>query len=359
MESKKYTVAILGLGPRGLKHIIGFKENPDKFEIVGLCDLRQERIDNALKQVGNDCFTTTNAEELLSVCKPDVFCFVTLPDIRLEMVKLAAKYKVKGLAFEKPMATSLNEAREITKICNENNIKAIVSHQQKYIPSMQVMKNIIDSGALGKIERIHINCRANLTNLGTHFVDYAIWANNGCKIDWVCGHVHGRVMLEDSHPSPDFVMSECGFSNGVRLFCEIGYLSPMNLDKHLYWTDNRLTVYGSTGYAWAETEGSYAYFTKDTKGELISGFTSGWGEVEPLLQIPYLKEFAEWLGDDAKVHSCNVNIAQHGYEILDAMCISALENTRIDIPIKDVKHDDVFEELKKILPEVSGTKITY
>ena len=57
----------------------------------------------------------SDAERMLAETRPDVFCFSTQPDVRLSMVELAAKYSVKGLAFEKPMAMSLGEANRITR----------------------------------------------------------------------------------------------------------------------------------------------------------------------------------------------------------------------------------------------------
>lgn len=34
-----YRVAHVGAGPRGIVHVDGFPRNPDRFELVGVCDL--------------------------------------------------------------------------------------------------------------------------------------------------------------------------------------------------------------------------------------------------------------------------------------------------------------------------------
>ena len=41
----KHTVAAMGLGVRGKIHIHGPVENPDYYEIVGLCDINQTALD--------------------------------------------------------------------------------------------------------------------------------------------------------------------------------------------------------------------------------------------------------------------------------------------------------------------------
>ena len=124
---KRYRVAQAGLGARGMVHVNGFLSLPQRFEIVGLCDIDQQKLQ--ARTEGMKVATFATAEKMLQETRPDVFCFVTHPDVRLEMVKLAAKYQVKGLAMEKPMATSLIEARNLRDICLDNKIKAVVSHQ--------------------------------------------------------------------------------------------------------------------------------------------------------------------------------------------------------------------------------------
>jgi hypothetical protein len=162
----------------------------------------------------------------------------------------------------------------------------------------------------------------------------------------VVGHVHGRDKLTDSHPSPDYIMGQVEFNNGVRLFLENGYLSKSYVKDDIFWVDNRLTAYGQTGYAWAETNGAW--------GACIDGKLQGeqggkWIEQEPGLQAPYFAEFVKWLDDDTKVHSCNVSISYHGYEILEALCVSALENRPVYLPANAGEMPDVIEKMKEVL----------
>ena len=47
--SKTYTVAIAGLGKRGTHHAEAFSQNP-RFQLVGLCDIDQERLEAAAER---------------------------------------------------------------------------------------------------------------------------------------------------------------------------------------------------------------------------------------------------------------------------------------------------------------------
>lgn len=347
---KKYRIAQAGCGARGKIHIKGFVENPDCFEIVGLCDLNEAKMKEAAEKFGVKAAMYTDVEQMLKDTRPDVFCFVTYPDIRLSFIELGVKYGVKGMAFEKPMATSLADAKLITDLCNQSGIKAIVCHQHKYLPSMVKLKAIVDSGDIGKIEKIHVGTRAWLSQLGTHYMDYALWVNGGKKAKWAVGHVNGRNKLTDSHPSPDFVNGTILLEDGVRLYFECGYLSEQNLSDNNFWVDDRLTVYGTHGNAWAECNGAWAAFTKSTAGKLKIGQEDDWIKQNPIIQAPYIRELAEWLDNDEKIHPCNINISYHGFEILEGLCLSALDNRRIDFPITELEYEDVLKRMERELP---------
>ncbi|MBD3181246.1 gfo/Idh/MocA family oxidoreductase [Candidatus Poribacteria bacterium] len=349
----KYRVAQVGIGHRGVIHANAFLQISDRFELVGLCDINQERLNgyaNDKKLPSEILFT--DAEKMMEATKPDVFCFVTQPDLRLPMAKLAGKYNVKGLAFEKPMATSLKEAWAITKMCKDKGIKAIISHQHKYLTSMQKMKEIVDSGDIGEVSYVNATCQAWLAQLGTHYMDYILWANNGSPARWAVGHVHGKELLSDHHLSPNYTMGHVEFENGVRSYFEFGKLSASHMPKENFWVDDRLTVYGTYGYAWGDANGRWGAFTKSSGGDVIGEVGDDWGTQQSTrLQPLYMKDFADWLDDDSKVHPCNIDISYHGYEILEAVCISAVDNIRVDLPLDPDTCEDIFERMRKELPE--------
>jgi predicted dehydrogenase len=349
----RYRVAQVGLGNRGCIHVEGFQRNADRFEVVALCELNPERLQQGKDRYGIPALYT-DADRMLAETKPDVFCFVTQPAVRLAMVELAAKHGVKGLAFEKPMATSLREAWRMAELCRQHGIKAVVSHQQKYLTSMQKLKELVDAGEVGEVVKTHATSRAYLSQLGTHFMDYTLWVNGGARGRWAVGHAHGKTMLDDSHPSPDYFLGSVLFENGVRAYIECGYLSPQHLPKEKFWMDNRLTVHGTHGYAWADTDGRWGACTRSSRGEVIGDAGDDWLKQErERLQPLYLRDFADWLDDDRRPHPCRVELAYHGYEILEAMCLSSLNHTRVDLPLADPgASDDLLARLRRELPAV-------
>ena len=331
---KRYRVAQVGVGPRGIIHVQGFLSLPERFDLVALCDLDEEKL-AAVAETHGIAATYTDADQMLAETKPDVFCFVTQPGLRLPMVELAVKHGVRGLAFEKPMASTLKEAWTINALCREHGIKASVCHQHKYTTSLQKLQEIVDGGEIGEVTQIHATALAWLLQLGTHYMDYTLWINKGSPALWAVGHIHGKEMLDDSHPSPDYLMGQVAFENGVRAYLEIGYLAP-NQDMDVFWFDDRLTVYGTHGYAWADPDGGWGAFTRSSGGEPVGGRDDGWViQSRSRLQQLYSADLANWLDDETKVHPSNVDRAYRGYEILEAICLSALDNTRVDLPLED------------------------
>ena len=342
LKKDKYSVTLVGCGPRGRDHAKAFLDNSDRFELVALCDKDTERL-QSLSSICEGAEPYADAERMLSDVKPDVFCFATLPNIRLELVELGVRHGVKAIAYEKPTATSLDEARRIRDLCEGAGIKTIVSHQQKYGNHWQKVKEIIDNGDIGEIHTIHATAKGWLLQYGTHLVDYMMFLNGGNHGTWVVGHVHGKDKLADSHPSPDYAMAQFEFENGVRGILECGTLAPDQPGNNPFWMNAGATVYGSEGYAQVIVGSGWRAVTRSSSG-LIEGFDGFNVEKD---QPPYIRDLADWLDDSTKIHPCNGEITYHGFELVMAVCLSGLERRRITVPIEP--SEPIMERLKREL----------
>ena len=353
MNSTRWRLAQVGCGRRGAIHLDGWLNNPTRFSVEAVCDLDIDKARTVLADRGCRAKVYADADRMLAEVKPDVFCFSTMPDVRLSLVQLAVKHGVKAIAFEKPMATSLKEAREIVRLCREAGIIAIVSHQQKYLTSFQKLKSVIDHGDIGTITRIEASCQMQLSQLGTHYIDYILWANGGAKATWVVGHVHGKELLSDHHPAPNYTMGQICFSNGVRAMVEFGKLSASYMaDDSQFWFDNRMTIYGTHGYVWCETDGRWGMCNRATAGEVVTGVGEGFAKQEMYrLQQLFAKDLADCLDGVLPSHPCNLEVTYHGYEISEALCLSAMDRIRIDLPIPAGVECDVLERMRRELPE--------
>ena len=121
MTDKKYTVAITGMGKRGKHHADFFLKN-GRFELVGICDVVAETLDEAAGMFG-DPKKFTDTKKMLTETKPDIFCFCTMPTIRKELIACGIDAGVKLIAFEKPIAMSTTEALEIMEMIKKSGVK--------------------------------------------------------------------------------------------------------------------------------------------------------------------------------------------------------------------------------------------
>ena len=342
MKNGKYRVVLVGCGARGRDHAKAFLANSDRFELVAVCDTDTERL-QSLSSICEGAEAYADAERMLSEKNPDVFCFATMPNARLPLVELGVRHRVRAIAYEKPMATSLDEARRIRDVCEEAGVKTIVSHQHKYGSHWRKVKEILDNGDIGDVHTIHATAKGWLLQYGTHLVDSMIFLNGGHRGTWVMGHVHGKDKLTDSHPSPDYAMAQIRFENGVRGIMECGALAPSQPGENSFWMDAGATVYGTEGYAQVIVGSGWRAATK-LPGALIEG--CGGFDVEKDQPL-YIRDLADWLDDSSKVHPCNGEITYHGFELVMATCLSSLERRKVTIPIESC--EPIMERLKEVL----------
>jgi predicted dehydrogenase len=336
-----YKVIVVGMGKRGKHHAAAFHANP-RFEIAGICDIDRAKAESAAPQLGNPMIETDAAKLAMSV-KPDVFCFCTLPSIRLELIKLALKCRARLIAFEKPVALSSREAMKIRKLIETKGIKAVVSHQHRYGEHYRKLNEIISSGKLGRVHTVYGTASGWMMHMLSHLIDYMRWYNNDADAEWVMGQAAGRGKFADIHSSPDYIGGFIQFSNGVRGIVECGGGAPDVPEVDYWWRKCRIGAQGTEGYAEALTGGGWRAVTKT--GSMSGGGCMNYDADMP----PYIQEMADWLDDDGKIHSCNFAGAYKGFEIMMGLCRSAAEGGQIALPL--VKGADELKALQKKIPE--------
>jgi predicted dehydrogenase len=340
--SQIYTVAIAGLGKRGKVHADIFHKNP-RFKVVGLTDVDKDRMADAAELAGNpELFN--DAESMLKATKPDIFCFCTPPTIRLPLIKLGVENGVKLIAYEKPMATNMTEAIEIHNLLTSAGVKSVQSHQRKYNSQFVKAKEVVDSGALGRIHTIHATGTGWMMHLATHLADYMRWFNGGADVEWVIGQAVGREKLTDNHPSPDYLGGFIQFANGVRGIMEVGEFAPDVPEVEYWWRKVRFIVQGTEGFVEVHVGGGWRAVTKSRGAE---GSDEGTWDSDSE-QIPYVEDIALWL-DGTKHHPCDGEDGFKDQEIMCGLMRSAIERRKIDFPLGPGEPE--LEGLARVLPE--------
>ncbi len=323
---KKYRVVVVGMGKRGMHHASAFIAN-GRFEIAGICDIDASKLSAAAAKLGNPKIGT-DAAALAKELKPDVFCFCTLPSIRMPMIEAAVASGAKLIAFEKPVALTSTEMMAVRDRVRQAGAKAVVSHQHRYGVHYRKVKEIIASGALGRVHTVYGEATGWMTHMLSHLIDYTRWYNGEAEAQWAMAQAAGRVKFSDNHPSPDYVAGFVQYANGVRGVYECGAGAPDQPEVAKWWGKCRMGAQGTEGFAEVLTNGGWRAVTRS------GGYQSGEGVMNYDLDMPpYIQDMVSWLDDDRRVHPCNIESACKGAEIMFALQRSAVEGGQVALPL--------------------------
>lgn len=136
----------------------------DGLEVVGLADLDARRAAERAHEFGLDsAVIATDIETLLRKSAPDILLDVVVPAARHGVVSAALAAGCHVLS-EKPMAETLDEARDlIARARAADRLHAIVQNR-RYLAAPRRIRRLIASGAIGGVTSLHCDFF-----LGPHF----------------------------------------------------------------------------------------------------------------------------------------------------------------------------------------------
>lgn len=127
-------IAVFGTGHLGKFHLNNWKEIED-VQIVGFYDPNDENAIAVEKQYQIKRYLI--AEELINAC--DAVDIVAPTIYHYELCEMALK-KGKHVFVEKPLANTMDEAKELVKLAKESNLKFQVGHVERFNPAFLALK---------------------------------------------------------------------------------------------------------------------------------------------------------------------------------------------------------------------------
>lgn len=154
---------------RPATHAGAFAHNPDT-ELVALVEVNPEQ-GRAARALFPQVPSFESLEKMLAETRPDVVCVATPPSSHRPVVETCARFGVRGLVCEKPVADTLENAEAIVRVCRETNTLLWINHTRRFDPLLSNWRREVVEGRLGKILGGSAFCTAGLYNSGTHLVD--------------------------------------------------------------------------------------------------------------------------------------------------------------------------------------------
>ena len=307
-------VAVIGGGAMGQHHIRIYREMKD-VELVGICDTDRNRAVSLAKT--NNTTPYFDHNELL---KQDLDAVsVVVPTTFHSRVALDVINSGTHLLVEKPIADTLKNADTMINAAHDAKVKLMVGHIERFNPAVSKLKEIVDSGMLGKIVSISsrrvgpFNPRIRdvgiIMDLGVHDID-------------VISYLYGRKINEvytiagkDIHSFEDHASILLRCDTNLSGMVETNWLTPHKI--------RNLTAIGLQGVA-------YLDYIKQTV-ELHDEAWVRTAKVEPKEPLKNeLEHFIKSVRDNTAVIS-NGETSRHALEVAMAAIESYQQKKAIGI----------------------------
>ena len=158
---KELNIGVIGYGNRGGLAMLA--NQPDKnVRVVAVAD-NYEPARERFKEAAGDSFKYATDDYHKLLADPDIHAiFILTPDYLHEEHAIAALEAGKSVYLEKPMAITVEACDRILETAYRTGSKLYLGHNMRHFPVVNKMKDVIDSGAIGKVQAVW--CR--------HFINY-------------------------------------------------------------------------------------------------------------------------------------------------------------------------------------------
>ena len=149
---KKLSAVVVGFGGRGSRYAEYATDHPDELEIVAIAEANPVRLETGrlrLNITTDRLYSTW--EDLAVQPKMADFAIIATQDNMHYGPAMALIEKGYHLLLEKPMAPTPQECKEITEAAEKKGVKVVVCHVLRFSPFWRTVKDVIDSGRLGRI----------------------------------------------------------------------------------------------------------------------------------------------------------------------------------------------------------------
>jgi len=245
----KVKFGVIGLGWFGEKHCEALASLP-QVEIHSLCTRTESRLKEVADRFGVKK-TFTDYNEMLADPELDAVNVVTMWDQHVAPV-LAGLKAGKHVFCEKPMASTVEDCRQIVDAANAASTYFMTGHICRFNPRYAMAKRVIEEGKLGEI--ITIYARRNLPKWitpdilnkigpiigdGVHDTDLMLWFTGAKIVSAYAQTVNVRGLK-----FPDLGQTMYRFDSGATAVLEDVWCLP---EKTAFQIDERMEVIGTEG----------------------------------------------------------------------------------------------------------------
>jgi len=235
-------IAVIGAGYWGKNLVRNFHELKALYTI---CDIDENRL-KYFKDKYPDISVTNDYESLLK--NPEIKAVViSTPAATHYDIAKDAIISNKDVFVEKPIALHCSEGEKLVSLAKKKNKILMVGHILEYHPAIIKLKELINSGELGKIEYIYSN-RLNLGKFRTE--ENILWSFAPHDISIILdllGEMPDEVSTHGgNYINPnitDVTVTYMDFPSGVKAHIFVSWLHPYKEQKLIVIGDKKMIVF--------------------------------------------------------------------------------------------------------------------
>jgi UDP-N-acetyl-2-amino-2-deoxyglucuronate dehydrogenase len=151
----KLKFGIIGCGRISTSHVDALINNKDKAELVAVHDTVEELSLNKKKNYeskveGSNVKVYKDYDEFINDENIDVVTIATISGYHAKQAIDCLNHG-KHVLIEKPMALTIDDADKIIDLGKLKNKQICVSHQNRFLPAIQILRRAVDEGKFGKL----------------------------------------------------------------------------------------------------------------------------------------------------------------------------------------------------------------
>jgi len=363
MDNKKIRFGVVGIGGMGASHASKlFKNKIKDATLSAVCDL-----DSSYKKNFENIPFYLNIKNFLNKDIIDAVIIATPHISHVEIAKLALLNNI-NVIVEKPLAITSKKCREFIKFSKKYNAKFTVMLNQRTNPVYLKIKNLIQSGSLGSIHRYQWTItdwfRTNyyyktskwrakwksegggvLINQSIHQLDLCQWLfgmPNSVYTELGLGRFH-KIEVEDD------VTSIFRYSNGLKgVFITTTGEAP-GVNRLEIASDKGLITIQDNNITWEKIDSSTDFiinsktlFDMPKKEKINFNFKSNLDQHIEHQRL--IQNFTNFLLGKEKL-LVNGRDGLDSVELINAMVLSGLDETKIDLPLDENRYEQKLEEM--------------
>jgi len=316
--------AILGCGGRAVAHAEAYAAGVQAGRLQACCDIDPARLSAFATRFGvPERFA--DLAEMIRTVRPDLLHVVAGPAFRPALLETILRERPRAVLVEKPLARLPEEGRGWIEGCRQAGIALFVNHQLRYHRPFIHVREVVRSGALGRLEFGRGTCRGNLLEQGTHLFDLVAFVLGDTYPEWLIAQAAGAQGYAGGHSAPDYCAGAACFPGGVHVAFECGSPAGTWRQEPVYWYNKGLEFIGERGRVGASTNhGWWAQTEQGAEGESI-GY-----EGEDLRAQMLLTESILGSLDAPETHQAYASTARLSFDLAMAAQRAALLRRRVD-----------------------------